>query len=158
MMLTSTADIAEFWSRVDKTGDCWLWTGYRFTEGRQKGYGQFKRNLRAHRVSYELSIGPIPEGLVLDHLCRNPSCVRPEHLEPVSNYVNVVERGQNPFAINARKTHCTHGHEFTPENTWLRSDGSRTCRACRRERMRRYHAAQGAGLAENVTPSGDSRE
>ena len=76
-----------FWSQVNKAGDCWEWTG-----SLRRGYGRFKTgrtSVTAHRFSYEHMVGPIPEGLELDHLCRNTACVRPDHLEPVTRLVNV---------------------------------------------------------------------
>lgn len=76
------------WERVEVTGFCWNWTGYR----NRGGYGRYmhqKRMQLAHRVSYELLVGPVPDGLVIDHLCRNPSCVNPDHLEPVTNAENI---------------------------------------------------------------------
>jgi hypothetical protein len=71
-----------FWARVDKSGDCWVWTG-----GRRGRYGAFwveGQQMGAHRFAYELLVGPIPDGLTLDHLCCNPPCVNPGHLEPVT--------------------------------------------------------------------------
>ena len=109
---------------------CWLWTG----RLDPKGYGTvhvFGKSQRAHRVVYELFVGPIPDGLELDHLCRVRHCVNPDHLEPVDHKTNVL-RGDGWGAKNARKTHCVNGHEFTDENTRLRIDGSRDCRACAR--------------------------
>lgn len=87
------------------------------------------RLLMVHRIAYELAVGPIPVGLVIDHLCRNHSCINPEHLEPVTNVENVM-RGESAWARNARKTHCKRGHEFTDENT-IRRNGTRSCRQCR---------------------------
>lgn len=118
-----------FWSKVDATGVCWLWTAHRDPNG----YGRFRLDgaIRpAHRVAYELLVGPIPEGLTLDHLCRIRHCVNPDHLEPVSRRVNTL-RGIGVSALRARQTHCQHGHEFTPENTytWRRQRRCRTCRA-----------------------------
>ena len=115
-------------SRVDKTGACWIFTGART----DRGYGVIpvaRTSVRAHRVTYEHFVGPIPAGLVLDHLCRNTSCVNPDHLEAVTQRENVL-RGNAPTAANARKTHCIRGHEFTPENTYAKKGGGRACRRC----------------------------
>ena len=113
---------------------CWEWTGAGGSYGSTRNGD---RTQVAHRAFYEEFVGPIPVGLTLDHLCRNRRCVRPGHLEPVTNKVNVL-RGEGPTAVNARKTHCIHGHEFTPENTYLYSTG-RQCRACAIERSRRSY-------------------
>lgn len=124
-----------FWSKVDTTGDCWLWRGSRNT----KGYGSFRvgnKTLTVHRIAYELLIGPIPDGLTLDHLCRNPVCVNPNHLEPLTGRENTL-RGDNPPARNARKTHCPQGHPYDLLNTYIFGHGYRDCRACRKERGRR---------------------
>lgn len=123
--------ITAFWAKVDKTGDCWLWTA---STG-SNGYGQVRKDNRpapAHRVAYELTIGPIPEGLDLDHLCRVPTCVNPKHLEPVTARTNIL-RGTGPTAKNALKTHCLKGHPFDTANTYLRNGRhgiQRECRKC----------------------------
>lgn len=131
-----------FWSKVDRIAGapCWLWTGNQFHDG----YGQFNvqgRQLRAHRWAYEAGVAPIPEGLVIDHRCRNRLCVNPDHMEPVTNQENVL-RGIGISAVNARKIRCIHGHEFTTKNTRIRPDGSRACRECGRlrEQARRDRA------------------
>ena len=141
------ADPAErFWKFVEKqpSGACWHWTG----SISPSGYGRFglRRGtmVQAHRFAYEALVGPIPEGLDLDHLCRVRNCVNPEHLEPVSRAENlrrgVGVGGKRPggmHEINAAKTHCKHGHEFTPENTAINSaSGCRQCRTCHRLRTR----------------------
>lgn len=116
---------------------CWQWLGSLSV----KGYGHFYADrdrgvIRAHRWAYERLVGPIPEGLTLDHLCRNTSCVNPAHLEPVSSGTNTL-RGDAVSARNARKTHCIRDHEFTPENTRIDHKGGRVCVQCKRERDNR---------------------
>jgi hypothetical protein len=113
---------------------CWLWTGHKT----RKGYGYaFSQgvNYRAHRLAYEWVVGLIPADLELDHLCRTTSCVNPDHLEAVPRRVNIL-RSDCFSAVNARKTHCKRGHEFTLENTILRTDGrnagTRGCRQCKK--------------------------
>ena len=111
---------------------CWVWEGYITTKGygelcRKRGPGHGTR--RVHRIVYELLRGPIPAGLELDHLCRVRCCVNPDHLEIVTTRENTL-RGKSPTIINKMKTHCVHGHEFTPENTRRRVGGGRACRAC----------------------------
>ncbi len=102
------------WTRVEKSDECWLFTG---PVG--DGYGRIWVNGQrkyAHVAAYEQIHGHVPEGLVIDHLCRNRSCVNPAHLEPVTNRENVL-RGNGITAVNARKTHCVHGHPFDDVNT-----------------------------------------
>ena len=108
-----------------RVGDgCWEWTGGKTPQG----YGMVARR-QAHRVVYELLAGPIPDGLVIDHLCRNRGCVRPDHLEPVTNRENLM-RGEGITAAFAAQTHCKRGHPFNDANTYRRPDGGRQCRAC----------------------------
>lgn len=133
--------VAFFWANVDEGGedDCWLWQR-RLTS---RGYGQmrgFDGQVSSHRFAYELLVGPVPEGLQLDHLCRNRACCNPAHLEPVTVRENLL-RGETINARNAGKTHCVHGHEYTPENTYLDGKG-RQCRTCRAERAKRRHTAK----------------
>lgn len=120
-----------FWEKVNRTESCWLWTGSQHP----LGYGRIGvgRTIRlAHRVSYELLVGPIPDGLELDHLCRTPACVRPDHLEPVTHAEN-MRRGYGASGRNYRARACKSGHPWTPENTHYRKgSGSRYCRACAR--------------------------
>lgn len=138
----------KFWSHVDKSAGpdaCWPWTACLTRDGYGRvrlGSRRTRKERPAHRVSYELLVGPIPAGLTLDHLCRNRVCVNPAHLEPVTNAEN-VRRGESISSINARKTHCIRGHEFTPENTYRRPAGkglTRDCRACMRAQGKAAYA------------------
>ena len=110
---------------------CWLWTGA--VGGGGQGYGMltFRQVVhRAHRFVYELLVGPIPEGLELDHLCRVTRCVNPEHLEAVTHQTNTRRHYEAAPA-------CKSGHLWTPENTYRRlSTGRRECRSCNREKQR----------------------
>lgn len=113
---------------------CWLWTAA--NNGR---YGQIcidGRTEYSHRVAYEAMVGPISDGLVIDHLCRTSLCVNPDHMEPVTQRENTL-RGVGPAAVNAKKTHCPAGHEYTEGNIMRISKGSRLCRECQRSRVRR---------------------
>ena len=126
-----------FWSKVDKQQTCWVWVAGKSNAG--YGYISESRNsirktFRAHCLAYEWLIGPIPKGLVLDHLCRNRACVNPAHLEAVSNKVNIL-RGCGLAANNATKTHCLKGHPLTGNNLYSYM-GLRHCRACRKRHAR----------------------
>lgn len=137
---------------------CWQWVGY----VTPSGYGQVGRNTPAHRYVYELLIGPVPPGMHLDHLCHNNDescpggrlclhrrCVNPDDVEPVLPGENVkrsrvVGRHANHRALRGvqhplgARDHCANGHLYSPQNTYWRPDGGRTCRACNREARRRY--------------------
>lgn len=117
-----------FWAQVNKTETCWEWTGALDA----LGYARFRdhagaRKGMAHRWAYEHTIGPIPDGLELDHLCRNRKCVRPIHLEPVTHAENMHR------SYWAQQTTCRRGHPFPP-------NGKRVCRICANERNARYRA------------------
>lgn len=126
-------ELVRFFSKVEHSLDgCWAWTGNQ--NGR--GYGYFyvtglRGSRLAHRVAYEHFVGPIPEGLQIDHLCRVRHCVNPEHMEVVTNRENTL-RGRAGEHYSLR-THCKNGHPFTAENTQLRSDAGRRCLTCRKE-------------------------
>lgn len=153
----------KFWAKVapnSETG-CWVWTA----SLRRSGYGRYgnKANQRAaHRVSYEAMVGPIPDGMQIDHLCRVPNCVNPAHLEPVTHLENVrraiaartspeeVARTlalQESLALaasgagaNSLKTHCPKGHEYTGDNLYVRPGRCRECNTCRRDIARQHMA------------------
>lgn len=111
---------------INHANGCWEWTG----AFDRSGYGAFKdqgKKINSHRWSYRHFKGEPPKGLDIDHLCRVRKCVSPEHLEAVTRKVN-VQRG---LAAQERKTHCIHGHAYTPENTYRYPDGARECRTCK---------------------------
>lgn len=97
---------------------------------------------RAHRAVYETFVGDIPDGMVLDHLCRTPSCVNPDHLEPVPQGENLRRASTSTPSKNAAKTHCKNGHPFDEANTAYRYGGWRVCRQCQRMAERKYSASR----------------
>ena len=117
--------------------DCWEWCAGISA----KGYGTFLvegKEWYAHRAAWLLYRGPIPDGLVLDHMCRVRNCVNPDHLRLVTLAVNSMENSVGPVAQNAKKTHCKHGHALTGTNLAIRTSKTRygprdtyTYRACR---------------------------
>jgi hypothetical protein len=131
-----------FWMKVVKAGPvsewrprlgpCWIWIGSSNREGYGNFWAQTGRCVKAHRWAYEKLVGPIPEGLYIDHLCHRPGCVNPAHLEPVTNGEN-VRRG-NHWARTI--THCPSGHPYDEANVYIER-GRRRCRTCRRERQQR---------------------
>jgi HNH endonuclease len=160
-------DNERFWKFVQTSDDCWLWIG---SSGR-RGYGRFSiregesfKSVQAHRFAYELLIGPIPEGLVLDHIeCDNPRCVNPGHTIPATSAQNIL-RGTSPSALNARKTHCKNGHPFTDSNTYF-YNGTRSCIICKRLGnrmwMREHYRAESIDILEperKVRNADQSRE
>lgn len=150
-MRLRSAEFVRFWSKVNfsgpfahRLGRCWEWAG---CDG-GNGYGKFylEGKMRwAHRVAYQLEVGPILDGLTLDHLCRNPRCIRPSHLEAVTHQENcqrglrgaLHETGSDVNHHNANKEVCKWGHLFDEANTYIHPvTGRRWCRACARERQR----------------------
>lgn len=133
-----------FWAKVARSSDdgCWEWTAAKHP----RGYGKFGLDgawVLAHRVAYELLVGPIPADLVIDHVCENASCVNPAHLEVVPQRVNAL-RGRGVGAINEAKTHCRQGHPFDTENTLRTTVGGRRCRTCQRAAKARWEARRNA--------------
>lgn len=125
----------------DPNSGCWYWCGHLDKDG----YAKF-RQTTAYRASYEVFVGPVPEGYDVDHKCRNRACVNPKHLQCLTHADNVALAVHGEKHRNTRKTHCLHGHEFSDENTYIetwRGVVMRKCRACKRQRQ----AARKARLA-----------
>jgi hypothetical protein len=125
-----------FWSKVDITDGCWLWTGYVDKLGYARFWVDRETRVFVHRFAYESKIGPIPEGLTIDHLCRVPRCVNPDHLDPVTLRENLRRSPINPTSINLRKTRCPQGHRYSNYD----KRGWRECRTCRATQARQRRA------------------
>lgn len=170
---------ARFWAKVEKTDGCWLWK----RPSSRDGYGRYAvagRVVGVHRFAYEICVGPIPDGLVIDHVCHNEDpncaggpdcphrkCVNPAHLAAVTPGENALS-GKSLWAVNARKTHCPKGHPYTTENTVIREIGGtshRFCRACEKARnsgpsVPKPHCSKGHPYSEENTyrnPDGHRR-
>jgi hypothetical protein len=162
--------VRRFWRSVDTNGPtptcrpdlgpCWQWK----LKPTIWGYGRIvvcatpRKAMQAHRFSFEMLIGPVPDGLELDHLCRNRMCVKPTHLEPVPPQVNKL-RGESPTARNARKTHCKYGHDFSdPTVLILAANGKRKCRVCRDRANAARHPSASATWAAEVARAKEQAE
>jgi hypothetical protein len=127
-------EVDRFASKYLVVGDCWLWQ----SPLDKDGYGSFyfrRRSRRAHRVAWFLHRGPIPSGLVVNHVCKNRHCVNPQHLELLTARENALQDSLSPASLNVRKTHCKQGHEF--DRVY---GGQRYCSVCDAEKARRLRA------------------
>lgn len=137
-----------FWAMVEIGPGCWLWTGVKD----HKGYGRFhlldkgrRRMVRAHRVAYELTCGPIPDGLEVMHACDNPQCVNPAHLSIGTHSENMQDaaaKGRICTIGKSRITHCPQGHSYSGSNLYVAPNGHRKCRECNRLHQRESYLAK----------------
>lgn len=148
---TSEQQVAAFWAKVDpcRTDGCWFWTASRNKLGYGRFYAYGVKSHAAHRYAHELLVGPIPDGLEINHVCRQPSCVNPQHLEAVTHQVNMrLGFTGVPSGVQQRaKTMCPYGHYYSAANTYVNPRGERQCRTCVRTRVaawRRQHLAKPA--------------
>lgn len=144
------------WDKVDASGDCWEWTGS--LDGRSYGHlmGDGGRTVKAHRAAYQTLVGPIPAGLDLDHLCRNRSCVNPDHLEPVTRSENL--RRSPLVGRRSNLTSCPQGHPYDDANTYVDKRGRRGCKQCRREATRRWRLCKLLPLSVEAVRAVDNDE
>lgn len=124
---------------IDDDG-CWIWQGSTKGDGYGKCGYKGRTGVGAHRMSYEVFVGPIPPDLHLDHLCRKRPCVNPDHLEPVTVAENLRRSEVCASTVNSIKTHCPERHPYDEVNTYIKPDGSRGCRTCIRAAGRRHDA------------------
>lgn len=118
-------------TKKDGATGCWVWQGHT-----SDGYGRVSvggHNRRAHRICYELMVGRIPDGMEIDHLCRNRACINPSHLEPVTKAVNIARSSPYRVPANSRKTHCPKGHAYAGDNLLI-YNGWRYCGTCLKSR------------------------
>jgi len=127
----NTPDALMDWAYEDEEKGCWIWIGSTTNSGYPKATVNYATVL-VHRFLYENLVGPIPEGLQLDHICNNTYCVNPAHLEPVTPKVNMERRA-------ALITSCKHGHPLSGDNLYVDPRGRRGCKTCRREAVKRNY-------------------
>ncbi|WP_412566328.1 HNH endonuclease signature motif containing protein [Streptomyces nojiriensis] len=123
-----------FWRKVQKTDECWIWTGGRGDHGYGGINGDDGRSVSTHRFSYQLHYGPIPDGMYVCHKCDNPACVRPDHLfagTAQDNNQDMIRKGRRVSGW-AERTECANGHPYDEANTRMDKNGHRKCRACNR--------------------------
>lgn len=138
--------LSRFLAKIDRTGECWIWCGYKIGSGYGRTTASFRKMDSVHRIAYELFIGQIPDGMEIDHTCHNGSgcrggnscphrsCVNPDHLEAVPRSVNIL-RGESPAARNARTTQCPQRHPYEEANVGTIKTGGRRCLRCAAERQ-----------------------
>ncbi len=144
-MLTLPESFARFISPEPMSG-CWIWTGGLDKDGYALGYRPSPakpHTVRAHRAIYKLLVGPLSSALTLDHLCRTRCCVNPDHLEPVTNKLNIM-RGEGWAAKNARKLVCAKG-QHSLEDAYINPKNQRICRICSAESQARYRERKHLG-------------
>ncbi|MCK4306058.1 MAG: HNH endonuclease [Candidatus Eisenbacteria sp.] len=154
---------ARFWEKVEKSPGCWMWTGNKVSDKPNRGYERIwadgKMKL-AHRVSWEMVSGPIPEGMQILHRCDNPSCVRPDHLFMGTRSDNMRDAIAKRRWINVgkprgkqqrAKTYCPEGHPYSGDNLYIYPDGQRACQTCRKRWMKEFHRRQDARLSDPGT-------
>lgn len=134
MKIFVMSDVERFWGKVEKTDACWNWKAGISASTYPIFWFDGKQRL-AHRIAYEITNGEISKGMVIDHLCSNRLCVRPDHLDPVTQREN-IKRSSNHVAKKILQTHCINNHPFDKKNTYS-WNGHRTCRICRYDRAQR---------------------
>lgn len=133
-----------FWSHVDRTSECWLWTGAKDA----KGYGRFQRGrgegtISAHRWAWMETHGPIPSTCFLCHSCDTPACVRLDHLFVGDAFANMQDMAAKGRSWMQQREQCPMGHAYDEANTYVDTDGRRRCRTCRKDRRRARRIREG---------------